>query len=437
MDVLLFQKILLSLAIGALVGMERERHAKDDAIREYAKIGSKKKHVAKPVEIWAGFRTFMLISLFGVLTSHMTSIVLTMWPLYIGIVSVAVLAFMSYYLNYEKFRVIGMTTEIAFFLTYIIGVLLYFESTPFYLSISLGIILTIILFFREALHRFAYGLTAKEIRDAIVFAALLFIIYPLLPRVPIGPFSAINLSLVWESMLVVMFVSFASYVAMRILGDKLGLGVAGIFGGMASSTSVALMMAEEAKKNKNAIQPALFAIVVSSSTMFFRMIIVSLLFGYLVGIALTPAFLILSSVGYVLSYIPLQKVKKSKTKIKLDSPIAFRPILQFTVLFTIVLFTSHVAKLYMPSAIYVIAILSGLFDVDAINISLSSMAASGLIPFNIAVISLIMAALSNTVSKAAIVRWIGGEKIGKEVARLFSVIVLAGLVALFIAWNLL
>jgi uncharacterized membrane protein (DUF4010 family) len=429
---------MLALAIGALIGIERERHAKAK-IYEKPKKGkrSRKKAVRRKTEIFAGFRTFMLISLLGLLTSHLTSIVINMTPIYIGISSIAVLAFMSYYLNFKKFGVIGMTTEIAFFLTYVIGIFLYFESAPFFLSISLGIILTLILFFREPLHKFAYGLTKKEIRDAIVFAALLFIIFPLLPTYPIGPFGSINLSLIWQSMLVVMFVSFAGYVAMKIFGYKLGIGIAGVFGGLASSTSVAVIMAEEAKKNKKVLNSALFTIVIASSTMFFRMIVVAMIFGYSVGITLMPSLMLLASVGYVLSYIPFEKTKKIKTRIKLDSPISFKPILQFVILFAVIGFATHIARIYTPSAMYFIAILSGLFDVDAINISLAAMSGAGLLPVKTAVLSLIMAALANTVAKAVLVRWIGGKKIGMEVAKMFLIIVLTGIASLVLAWLLL
>lgn len=436
-NTLLFQKVMLALAIGALIGIERERHAKADIVymRE-GKGGKKKKVVRKESEIFAGFRTFMLISMLGLLTAHMTSLVLTMWPIYIGIASIAVLGFISYYLNYKKFGVIGMTTEIAFFLTYIIGIFLYFEAAPFFLSISLGIILTLVLFFREPLHKFAYGLSKKEVRDAIVFGALLFVILPLLPTEPIGPFHAINLSLVWQSMLVVMVVSFAGYVAMKVFGNKLGMGIAGVFGGLASSTSVAVIMAEESKKNRRVLYSALFTITIAASTMFFRMIVVALIFGYEVGVAIVPSFLLLASVGYVLSYIPFEKTRRVRATIKLESPIAFKPIIQFVILFAAVSFATHIARMYTPSAMYLIAILSGLFDVDAINISLASMANEGMLPVKTAMISLIMAALSNTASKAALVRWIGGKKIGKEIFKIFLIVIATGVASLLLAWFL-
>ena len=439
-NTLVFQKVMLSLAIGALVGIERERHAKADVYEKPQKgkrgKGGKKRVVKQEKEMFAGFRTFMLISLLGLLTSHMTSIVLNMAPIYIGIASIAALALISYYMNFKKFGVIGMTTEIAFFLTYVIGIFLYFESAPFFLSISLGIILTLILFFREPLHKFAWGLTKKEIRDAIIFGALLFIIYPLLPSQPIGPMGSVNLSLIWESMMVVMLVSFAGYVAMKVFSYKIGIGIAGVFGGLASSTSVSVLMAEEAKKNRSVMQSAVFTIVIASSTMFFRMIVVSLLFGFNVGVSLMPSFLLLASVGYVLSYVPFEKSRKLRARIKLESPISFKPIAQFVLLFAIIGFATHMARIYAPSAMYLIAILSGLFDVDAITISLSAMGGGGLIPVKTAMLGIILAALSNTVSKAALVRWIGGKRIGNEIFKLFAIIVLTGVASWLLAWFL-
>jgi uncharacterized membrane protein (DUF4010 family) len=78
-----------------------------------------------------------------------------------------------------------------------------------------------------------------------------------------------------------------------------------------------------------------------------------------------------------------------------------------------------------------------LFDVDAINISLAAMSGAGLLPVKTAVLSLIMAALANTVAKAVLVRWIGGKKIGMEVAKIFLIIVLTGIASLVLAWLLL
>ncbi len=410
----MFEKIILSLAIGALIGIEREWRAK------------------KSKEIFAGVRTFILICLFGVLTPYIAQLISSVWLVYVGMAAVAGMVLISYYVNFKKFGSVGLTTEIAFFLTYIIGMLLFFEAQPYFISISLGIILTLILFSLEPLHKFAHKRSKKEVRDAIIFAALVFIVLPLLPKAPIDPYGAINPYLVWLSMVVVMSVSFAGYVAMKLLGSR-GLGLTGFFGGLASSTSVTISMASMAKRNKKIIKSAVFAIIIAASTMFFRMLFVVSFFDYAIAFALLPALAALGVVGYVMSYITWKKIGRTRTAIKLTSPISFKPIFQFMIIFVAVLFASHMAKLYFPSAIYPIAALSGIFDVDAITISLASLSAvpNGM-PLSTAINAIIIAALSNTLSKMLLARWIGGKKVWKEIKKAFVPLLVAGIIVFII-----
>lgn len=412
MELLMFEKILLSLAIGALVGIEREWRAK----------GSR--------EIFAGVRTFMLVCLFGVLTPYIAQLVYSMWPIYIGMTAIVGAMLIGYYINFKKSSAIGLTTELAFILTYFIGVLLFFELAPYFMSIALGIILTLILFSRESLHGFAHRLTKKEIRDAVIFGALVFIVLPMLPREPIDPYGAVNPYLVWLSMVVVMSVSFAGYVAMKLFGERRGLGLTGFFGGLASSTSVAISMAGRAKRNKRVIKSATFATIVAASTMFFRMLLVVSFFNQAVAVSLLPSLAILGAVGYMLSFGSLKRIRRDRATIKFTSPISFKPIFQFMVIFIAVLFASKMAELYFPSAIYLIAVLSGIFDVDAITISLASLA-NGM-PTSMAVNGILLAAVSNTVSKMVLTRWIGGKRVGKEAEKVFVPLIIIGVVVLVV-----
>lgn len=405
---IIFQKVILSLAIGALIGIEREWRAKGGR------------------EIFAGVRTFMLVCLFGVLTPYTSELVFSPWPIYIGFAAVVGAMLIGYYINFKKFGAIGLTTEIAFILTYLIGMFLFFESAPYFVSIALGIILTLILYSRESLHGFAHKRTRKEVRDAVVFAAIVFIVLPLLPKQPIDPYGAINPYFVWLSMIIVMSVSFAGYIAMELWGEGRGLGMTGFFGGLASSTSVTISMAERSKRDKNVIDSVTFAIIVAASTMFLRMIIVVAFFNYALTFAVMPALCTLGVAGYVLSYIAWKNVKRGRATIKFASPISFKPILQFMVIFIIVLFASHMAKLYFPSAMYLIAALSGVFDVDAITISLASLSQG--LATGTAVNGIIIAALSNTFSKMLLARWIGGKKVGKEVAKVFVPLLVVGII---------
>jgi uncharacterized membrane protein (DUF4010 family) len=409
MDVLVFQKILLALAIGSLIGLEREHRVKDRK------------------QVFAGLRTFMLMCMLGVLVPYISYLIGCASCIFVGFAAIVAMVIVSYYIRYKEVGKIGMTTEIAFLITFLIGVLLFFEGSPYFLSISLGVIITMILFVSQPLHDFAHHLKDTEIRDAIVFAAVVFIVMPLLPNMPIDPFGAINPYVVWLSLVVIMTISFAGYVAIKIFGDKLGVGLMGFFGGLWSSTSVAVSMADRMKKSRGVVKSAVFAILVSSATMFPRMVFLSGVFNPDLAIAVAPYLLSLGLIGYALSYKAFRGIKGESARIEFSSPISFVPIIKFMLIFIVVMVAARITTDYFPSAIYLTAILTGLFDVDAITISLASATMTAL-PFQTVVNAVIVAAVSNTISKAFLSRWLSGDNGRKEIDNGFLPLVAFGII---------
>jgi uncharacterized membrane protein (DUF4010 family) len=175
---------------------------------------------------------------------------------------------------------------------------------------------------------------------------------------------------------------------------------------------------------------AVFAILIASSTMFFRVLIVATFFNQSFAFALLPVLCTLGGVGYLLSFVAWKKLKKSNVKINFQSPISFKPILKFMLLFTVIAFASHIAEVYFPSAIYLIAALSGVLDVDAITISLASLS-SGM-HIGTAVAGILIASIANTTSKMLLGRWAGGKKAGKEIFDAFLPLVVAGMIVLLV-----
>ncbi len=406
-DVLLAQRIALALAMGILIGVERERRAKG--------------------EIVAGVRTFTLTCLFGVLSSYLSQQLGTNLPILISFAAVSVLTACSYVIRTLKTKRIGMTSEIAFILTYVIGLIVFMDSYPFLLSISMGTLVTLILVSKENLHQFARNLKLSEIRDAVIFGIISFIILPVLPNYPIDPFNVLNPHMIWESLVIILSISFAAYVAMKLFGTKIGLALTGLFGGLASSTSVAVSMAEDVKENKKLLAPASFAVIIASTTMFVRIVAVSYLFNHEVAYGLLLPFSLIGLVGYLLSYFTWKKVKKAKTSIDMKSPLALKSTIKFTLLFTAILLFSTIGRaVFGENAIYAIAIISGLVDVDAITISLSSIAY--LDPAT-AIRGIMIACLVNTISKWALVSY-GNRKMGIEVGKVFIILLIIGAVAL-------
>jgi uncharacterized membrane protein (DUF4010 family) len=410
-SILLLQKILLALALGALIGIERERRK----IRE---------------EVFAGVRTFMLTCLFGLLTGYLSQLFSSCLPIYIGLATVCSIAIVSYGLKSAKTRRVGLTTRTAFILAFIIGVIVFYEDYPYLISISLGVITTLLLLSKESLHKFARGLKKNEIRDAILFAIIAFIILPLLPNKPLDPFSAINPYVVWLVVVAILGISFFAYVAIKALGSH-GLVLTGLFGGFSSSTQLALVVANDVKRHKRLLYSSAFAVVIASSLMFFRQIIISLFFNVSLVQAIIP-FSLVGGLGISLSYLLWKKSKKEKASISLSSPLALKPAFGFLAyLVFILLLTGFVRKYFAPEAIYLVAFLNGLVDVDAITISLATASASGLSPL-VAVNGMLIAATTNTLSKWFLIKWVGADKLAEEVKKFFLALIVVCLFLLAI-----
>ena len=201
----IFLKIVLSLGIGALVGIEREQRAKG--------------------EVAQGIRTFILVSLLGFLSTHFSFLLQSFLPFYLAFIFAGILTALAYLKKIEK----GQTTNFAFLITFLLGTLVYFDNFPFYLSISMAILLTFILASKEILHTFSKHLTKEEVWNAVFFAVLSFVVLPVLPNKTIDPLNSINPFLIWSSVVIVLSLSFVAYILMKIFGPKKGIILSGVW----------------------------------------------------------------------------------------------------------------------------------------------------------------------------------------------------------------
>src|SRR5438876_8464448 len=213
-DLVLFQKIILSLALGMIVGYERETQS-----------------VEEKVDPIAGIRTFSLTALFGTMSGYFSFVLNNTNFAVAGFFSIVIISAMTYFFKVQKRGSLGQTSEIAFIMTFLIGLSVFYDTYPFFLSISLGIILPLILVLKKYTHELSQHTLTKEIRDALIFVVLAFIIFPLLPNYPIDPLNSINPYQIWLSIVLVLSISFLSYILMKIFGTKKGITFTGFFGG--------------------------------------------------------------------------------------------------------------------------------------------------------------------------------------------------------------
>ena len=229
----------IALGIGLLIGADRERR-KGDGLSRAA----------------AGIRTFAIVSLAGAAGHAIGGEVL----LAAVVAGVAALAGLSYWRTGSEDP--GLTTEVALVLTTLLGALA--MSHPG-LAAGVGVVVAALLHSREKIHGFVRSaLSEDELRDAIIFAGATLVVLPLLPDEPLDPYGVFNLRLVWIVVILVMAVSAAGYVAIRLLGVRFGLPLSGFAAGFVSSSATIGAMAARVKQAPDLLRPAAAGAVLST-----------------------------------------------------------------------------------------------------------------------------------------------------------------------------
>jgi len=212
---------LVALAVGLLIGAERERRKGDGAAR-------------KP----AGVRTFTLVALLGGVCAALGD-----GPMLLGAVVVTALALAGYALGERSDP--GLTAEVALVVTYGLGALAHGHA---FLSLELGVVVAALLAYRTQIHHLVRDtLSEQELLDGIAFAIAAVVILPMLPNRPLDPFGLFNPFTLWRLIVVVMALSSFGYVAQRMVGVRFGLVVAGLAGGLVSATAAVAAMAQRSK----------------------------------------------------------------------------------------------------------------------------------------------------------------------------------------------
>ncbi|AUB60914.1 MAG: MgtC/SapB family protein [Methanobacterium sp.] len=411
MDVLLILKFLIALALGALIGIERER----------------KKEGAE----FAGVRTFILIAILGTISAYLSQDFPYFWI--VSFAGLVVLVGLSYLVTTRKNDDVGITTEIAAFLTFVLGMLC-FADEGMLLAPILAIIITTLLAIKPHLHQFAHRVSEKELINTLKFLIIAFVILPILPDEVMGPLAVFNPFQIWLMVVFISAISFTGYILMKIIGPEKSLGVTGIVGGLVSSTAVATSMAARVKESGLLMKAAVFATVVASSMMFLRILFEVSVINPALLPKLSAPMMVMGVLGIILGIFVWRRteVRQMDADLKLDNPFSLKPALIFGALFLAILFLSKIANIYLGSSgVYLASIISGVADVDAITISMALLAPDT-ISNNTAVTAITLAAISNTVFKFLITLFLGTRKFARNIGIIFLVVILAGLITIFV-----
>lgn len=416
----LFKRLGLALAIGLMIGVERGQHTRNQS---------------GGVRV-AGVRSFSLIGLLGGLCGWLTTV---LGPSFLGFafVALAALVGLTYWVTSLRDGDLGITTEIAALLVFTLGAAAMLG--PMAPVAAAGVVTAALLAAKSILHGWVREIRRFELTAAIQLAIISVVMLPLLPDQGFGPGGVLNPRPLWWAVVLIAGLSFAGYLAIRIAGARSGTLLAGLLGGLASSTATTLAFSRIARRAQPLAPSLAVGVVLGGSVAFLRIHVVASVLNGSLGSALTVPMLVMAAVGFA-GALALRAVAGASEEALpdargLSNPLELASAVTFGALLAVVAVATEYFQAWFGAAgVYGVAILSGIADVDAVTVSMARMADDEE-TLAVATRAVVLAASVNTAVKAAIALAVGGAQIGLRVSAVSLVVLMAGGISVALDWD--
>ena len=405
-----------AILLGALVGIEREKRKEEE---------EKTGHIA-------GLRTFILLALLGAAAGWLSQTLSTPWILAAALLIVGAVVVTGYFVTARSSQDgKGLTTEVAAVVVFLLGAMVMLGYSA--LAIGLGVVTAAVLAYKQPLHGFVEKLGWDDVYAGLRLLIATFIALPLLPNEPIDPWGALNPYKLWLLVILISSLSLVGYVLTRLLGPSRGVALTGLTGGLASSTAVTLSFSRDARDHPQMANALACGILLAWAVMFVRvLILVAVVNRALLSHLLVPFVVMAVVVAAFAAFLYFRdgSVKRGEAKGTVGGQEPVQPDRGGAVRGPVRRGSARGqdrAAALSSDGLYAVAALSGLTDVDAITLSMAEFAKSG--EARVAVISIVIAALSNTLVKCGMAFAVAGLALGKPLLMATVATLLAGLAA--------
>lgn len=384
-----------ALAIGLLIGTERGWSARD----------------TRDGQLAAGVRTYGLAGLLGglatLLAGHLGALV------WLGmLLAVVALITTAYVVGLRSDPDQGQTSEFALLLTFLLGSLVLADSRL--LAGGCAVVVALLLRFKAPMHSALRRLSAEELSGALKLLFISLVLLPALPNRGFGPWEVFNPYATWWMVVLIAGLGFTAYVAIRLVGTRHGLLLTALLGGVVSSTAMTMTLARlHAQRELHALLAA--GLLATSALMFPRVLLeVAVINAQLLPQLLLPlgAAALVYAAGAAYWW---QRAKAAELSARaeppLSNPFEIGPALRFALLLAAILLLVEAGRRELGSVgVYLVSLLSGLTDVDAITLTLSRSALSEL-DHQVAVRGIALAVVSNSLIKGVLIAVLGGARL--------------------------
>lgn len=400
--------LLLSLAMGLLVGLQRQS------------VDSKT----------AGIRTFPLITLTGTVCGLLSE-EFNAWILVAGFLAVtAMLVIGNIQRSKAEQKSSGITTEIAVLLMYAIGAYIVFGESE--VAVVVTGIVTVLLHFKTTLHGWIDKIGESDLMAIMQFVLISMVILPVLPDTTYDPYESLNPKNIWWMVVLIVGISLSGYFLYKLFGNKASALLGGVLGGLISSTATTISYSKTGSKSETAGKLAAFVILTASAVSLVRVIVeISVVAPSYFKDFLFPLAAELFVMIILIGILFFSHRNENNKMPEQENPAQIKSALIFTLLFVAVTFISAVVRdNFGNEGLYIVAIVSGLTDLDAITLSTAKMTEQESIEVSLGWRLILAAALANLVFKAGLAIVIGKRMLGRRVTFLFGILIAIGLIIL-------
>ncbi len=386
-------RFAVAIGLGILLGLERERTK--------GELGS------------AGVRTFALIALCGVTAGYFGESLKLEWLTLAIFIAVAALI-LGLYVVTSRHGGTGITTEVSALLAFLLGLLC--AHGQLQLASWIAVAMALLLALKDWLHRLASQIDSTDVEATLKFAIVTLIVLPLVPDVDYGPapLDVVNPYKIWLMVVLISGLNFVSYLLIKIVGTEHGVGIAGLLGGLVSSTAVTLGFSQRSRQAGEDASSLALGIVLAWTVMFFRVAIMTSLIDWELGRRIVLAVGMLCAVSLGASYwLWRRHQRRDRGEVKAgNNPFELDEAIKFGLLFGVVLLVARAAQVYLGDAgLYLAAAVAGLTDVDAITLAMANMALADSSTVQVAARAIVIATMANTLAKSGMAIGLGSPEL--------------------------
>ncbi len=408
-----FPEFLTALAIGLMMGLERERNP-----------------TAK-----AGLRTFALVGLAGAAAATLSSVYAAPAIIVVGLGAVALMMIAAYYHHHEPSHELdpGTTTIAAVIVCYLLAVMALTGYTQ--LAAMIAILTTALLYFKTELHGAAHKLERRDLVSILQFAVVAFVALPLLPDRRFGPYGALNPHHIWFMVVLISGVSLAGYAALRFIGREHGAVLLGLFGGLVSSTATTLAYSRYARNESNLTSLATTVVISANLILLVRLAVLAAIVAPTSLGVLAPVLAIALVAGIAVCALGRRSnaAPSELTIPEIKNPTELRTALGFAGLYAaVLLLTAWLVDVAGSKGVYTAALIAGLTDVDAITLSSLRLYGLGTLSGSQVAICIVFAVSANSVFKLGVVRVVGGADLFRRCLPAMAAVIAAAGTALLL-----